>query len=225
MEMTKSNFLSILCFVVIALLAISAFSSQVKATEPTNPQPADAMWFESELDALDVTLISDGYKFNLTVWLNASSASYAWQFKIYFNNTYLNASRAGYTGDGKSEFFAGLSTMPVSPVIDNNVGSVLFGETLVGEIERDPGYGSLAWIEFEVTNATMLQQLIDEVSHFEFDPSLTYTYYQTPNLEKVSPDMPPFELPIIPEFPTAITLLISMFCAAAVITLIKKKIR
>ena len=160
--------------------------------------------------------------FNLTVWINTSEPSYSWQFKIYFNNTYLNATRAGYTAGSKSEFFQELTTMPVSPIIDNNAGYVLYGESLLGEAQRDPGYGSLAWIEFKVTNASILEQLVGGTSIFEFDPEKSY--YMTPTLEYGYPERPSYELVIIPEY-SSILMLVMAAASIAAIIFVKKKLQ
>ncbi|RLI03228.1 hypothetical protein DRO30_01405, partial [Candidatus Bathyarchaeota archaeon] len=154
-------------------------------SEPIEHHPADAMWIEPS--CIDLTGYTTGQKFNVTVWLNVTEASYVWQFKIYFNNTYLNAIRAGYTAGLQREFFEGLTTISVEPQIDNDVGYVLYGETLIGEGQRDPGYGSLAWIEFNVTDASILEQLVSGTSILEFDSN--WSYYMTPDLEYRYPSL------------------------------------
>lgn len=147
----------------------------------------DAMWIDPASITLDTATISPGYRFNITVYLNALSASYSWQVKLWYDTTWLDALRADYTGVGKSQFFTGLPTMPVSPVIDDAAGYVLHGETLVGTVQRNPGRGSLFWVEFKVTAAPpkggQLSTLIN------FDTSLSY--YQTPTLEKIFPKFYP----------------------------------
>jgi len=219
MVKTKERKTSIILFTVLAMI-ILLFCLQAKALEPTNPHPADAMWIESDIVELPA---NEGYMFNLTVWINTSEPCYSWQFKIYFNNTYLNATRAGYTAGSKSEFFQGQPmTMPVSPVIDNDVGYVLYGETLIGEAQRDPGYGSLAWIEFEVTDASILEQLVGNTSIFEFDSE--NSYYMTPDLEKTYPEVPSHELVIIPEY-SSILMLVMATASIATIIFVKKKLQ
>jgi len=219
MVKTKERKTSIILFTVLAMM-ILLFCLQAKASEPTTPHPADAMWIESDIVELPAI---EGYTFNLTVWINTSEPCYSWQFKIYFNNTYLNATRAGYTAGSKSEFFEGLTTMPVEPQIDNNAGSVLYAESLLGAgVQRDPGYGSLAWIEFKITNASILEQLVGGTSIFEFDPEISY--YMTPDLEYRYPEMPSYELVIIPEYSSILMLVIATASIAAVI-FVKKKLQ
>jgi len=210
---------SIILFMALALM-ILLFCLQAKASEPTVPHPADAMWIESDIAELPAT---EGYMFNLTVWINVSEPCYSWQFQIYFNNTYLNATRAGYTAGSKSQFFQEQPmTMPVVPVIDNNAGYVLYGETLLGEEQREPGYGSLAWIEFEVINASILEQLVGGTSIFEFDPQ--YSYYQTPDLGYRYPNIPSYELVIIPEY-SSILMLVMAATSIITIVFVKKKLQ
>ncbi|MCD6240392.1 hypothetical protein J7K27_02555 [Candidatus Bathyarchaeota archaeon] len=215
---TKERKTSIILFTVLALM-ILLFCLQAKASEPTTPHPADAMWIESDIAELPAT---EGYMFNLTVWINVSEPCFSWQFKIYFNNTYLNATRAGYTAGATSEFFQGLSTVPVTPQINNDDGFVLYGESLIGTAQRDPGCGSLAWIEFEVTNASILEQLVGGTSIFEFDPDLSY--YMTPSLEKRYPEVPLHELVIIPEY-SSILMLVMATASIAAIIFVKKKLQ
>jgi len=92
-----------------------------------------------------------GYKFNITVWLNTanstvSQAVFCWQIMLTFNSTLLFCTNVGYTGGSRSQFFAGLSTIPISPTIA--AGSVTHAETLIGSGSKS-GNGSLCWIEFQ----------------------------------------------------------------------------
>ena len=148
------------------ILAISIWclllTLPVNGTEPSEPHPGNAMWIEPS--SIDLTTAPIGYKFNVTVWINFTSidpGDYigAWQFCITYEKTYLNATRAGYTAGTMSQWFkdAGVTaTMPVSPVFEENYNAthnyVLFGETwLMGSRPAEGSYGSLAWIEFNVT--------------------------------------------------------------------------
>ena len=219
MVKTKERKIYIILFTALALMVL-LFCLQVKASEPTTPHTADAIWIES--DVVELPAI-EGYMFNLTVWINTSEPCYSWQFKIYFNNTYLNATRAGYTAGSKSEFFQELTTMPVEPQIDNNAGFVLYAESLLGAgVQRDPGYGSLAWIEFKVTNASMLEQLVSDTSIFEFDPDISY--YMTPDLEYRHPAVPSCEFVIITEL-SSILMLVMAAVSIATIIFVKKNLQ
>jgi len=140
----------------------------INARQETHP--ADAMWIEPA--EIDLSNLPVGYKFNITVWVNSSIATFSWQFQINFNTTYFNALRAGYTAGTTSEFFQGLFTIPVEPQIDNDVGYVLYGETLIGAAQRKPGCGSLAWIEFEVISKPAQTETV--ITKLDFSADLTF---------------------------------------------------
>lgn len=134
---------------------------------PTEPHSANAMWIEPAFK--DLTDYDVGDRFNVTAWLNLTEISYVWQIMLLFEPTYLYAARAGYTAGSTSEFFAGHTTVPVTPIIDNASGYVMYGETLLVD-SREPGYGSLCWIEFEVVSKPSEPY----EGHLHFDPSRTY---------------------------------------------------
>jgi hypothetical protein len=117
-------------------------------TSPPNIEsyPASAIWIEPAF--IDVTGKSAGSKLNVTAWANLSTASFTWQVTMYFNSTCISCTRIGYTSGSTSQFFAGHSTIPVTPIIMSN--GVSTGESLVGTDKRPVGHGSLCWFELEL---------------------------------------------------------------------------
>jgi hypothetical protein len=71
---------------------------------------------------------------------------YVWQIKIYFDPTLLNCTGAWYPSD---HVFSGKPMVPVSPVINNGVGYVVHGASLIGDASFT-GNGTLCQVEFEV---------------------------------------------------------------------------
>ena len=146
-------------FSVAAMLLLSV--STAFAGVPNEPHNANAIWIDPSTVSLTTANPAHkiGYKFNITVWANmttllpGASGIDTWQAKVYFNNSQLKALRTGYTGGTKSQFFQGLSTTPVTPLIDNPHGYVLHGETCSPSYKATPCSGSLIWIEFNVTKA------------------------------------------------------------------------
>jgi parallel beta-helix repeat protein len=61
--------------------------------------------------------VSVGYRFNTTIEIYDVAELFAWQVRIYFNNTLLNATNAYYH---PNEPIHNLNHMPVSPVIRND---------------------------------------------------------------------------------------------------------
>jgi len=161
--MKKITKLMILFALITMMLPLKAL-----ALKPNEPHNADAMWVEPS--EIDLTTVSPGYRFNVTIWVNCSKTSTAWQFMLIYNSTYLNATGCWYTAGTSSEFFQGLGTIPVEPrfnVTIWNATYVLFGESCLVNL-RDPGYGSLAFVEFEVI------EVPPEQVTFELDISTAY---------------------------------------------------
>ncbi|MEM2994796.1 MAG: CARDB domain-containing protein [Candidatus Bathyarchaeia archaeon] len=128
----------------------------VYAIVPSEPHPANAIWIEPS--TITLTDYNIGDKFNITAYLNMTTLEEgaigitAWQVVVYYNTTYIKATRVGFTGPGYtvSELFSGHSTVP-STKIEPSKSRVGCGETLLGaDYVPVPVVASLCWIEFEV---------------------------------------------------------------------------
>jgi hypothetical protein len=114
--------------------------------------PANAMWIEPTTEYFSSQAYV-GTRFNVTVWMNVTQPTSAWQFLLIYDRTLLQALRCGYTGDKKSEWSGGESVTTVSPVFASGNSSysyVLDGETLNSRASLT-GAGSLGWVEFNIT--------------------------------------------------------------------------
>jgi len=181
------NHKKILTIIVVSSIILAAIPA-INALIPSEPHDANAMWIEPSLIELNATEIAVGYKFNVTFWANSSLETKGWQFWLVYANAYINATRAGYTGPGgtKSEFMQDVTTMPLTPhmIINWNAthNRLDFGEAwLMGDYNQ-PGYGSLCWIEFEVTALPPENILVDipldiKWAYETMDPPQTYLYY------------------------------------------------
>ena len=200
--------------------------------QPSEPHPANAMWIEPSTISNDLSI---GTRFNVTVWINLTSnptgVCGAWQFKLVYDPTYLNATRAGYTGgtpyapgttSGKSEFFNNISTVPLTPLFESDY--VQIGESWmgVGDMRHVPGYGSLAWVEFEVIASPegIIEVQLDISSGHHPPTSDTYALDGDGNeiqLNVVD------AIVIIPEFPNMILLFLLICCSTIAILTAKRK--
>jgi hypothetical protein len=86
-------------------------------------------------------------KFTVNVTVENIMDLYGWQIKLFFNSSILNCTTASLPSDN---VFAGKSIVPVSPVIDNVKGYVLYGCSLLGGASTFSGNGTLCQIEFKV---------------------------------------------------------------------------
>jgi len=117
---------------------------------------ADSMYLEPATLEFKTDTTSPGQRFNVTVWLNITSANmFAWQFRLIFDSSQLKATRADYAPGPTSEWAThrtGGSTSPVTPDIGTNY--VLFTESLQGDnYVPAPVCARLAWVEFEIVAA------------------------------------------------------------------------
>ncbi|RLC76780.1 MAG: hypothetical protein DRI61_12670, partial [Chloroflexi bacterium] len=94
-----------------------------------------------------VSVTSDE-KFNLTINVNNVTDLYAWQIMLVFNTTVLNVTNAWLPWSSDYVFYGKMSVRP-GPVINNTVGYVLCGDSLMGEQETFNGSGMLCKIEFQ----------------------------------------------------------------------------
>jgi hypothetical protein len=167
-----------LSFLLLYLFVCScAYPGSVMASAVSEPHSANALWIEPS----STTLANLGDEFNLTVWLNASELTFAWQVKLVFNSSYLNITRVGYTNGVKSDFFSDHSTITVTPVIMNSENYVICGETLLSGDQRASRWGSLIWLEARLIGSPQTGQV-----NFSFsEPYGVDTFVLTPYLETV----------------------------------------
>ena len=149
------------------------------------PPPAPAVWVTPENLFFDTAHNSLGDKFNVTIWMSTTGPSYVWQVKVNFNASQIMAARVDYTGVGKSEFFAGHGTIPVTPTIDNTTGFVVHGESLVGSDSVPAGSNSLFWIEFKIMAAPQNGETLSSLISVE-DPASGNTFILDPDLNTIS---------------------------------------
>ncbi len=144
----------------LAVLLLIAFAAQpirlVQAQTPAEPHNRNAVWIEPSLLQLNISQISPNYKFNVTIWANCSASCGGWQAWLLYDKTYVNATNIGYTAETKSDFFQNISTIPINPALRSHNATfnrAEYGESWSGSGPfRSPGYGSLAWVEFNVTS-------------------------------------------------------------------------
>lgn len=219
----KWKALSIITFAVL-MLAIPL----VHAADPAVSHDADSMWIEPA--AVDVTGTSAvvGYMFNVTVWINLTETSASWQFVLAYNSNHLNATRIGYTGatGTKSDFFSNIATLPLTPIFsvyNTTHNSILFGELwgMAGPY-RDPGHGSLAWVEFNVTAVPPSGQAFTSmIGMTDVYPDGTGdTYAQQPDQSKIALTTD-YATYTIPEF-SGLAIVALLMCMATVTILARK---
>ena len=209
----------ILQLVIITLLSMSIVVP-VLALEPSEPHAANAMWVEPSTLNIPAT---EGYKFNVTVWVNVSETCGAWEVRLIYNKAHLNVTRAGYTAGSTSEFFQGKTAVPMPSyfgAVNATHNRVLLGEVILAPGPyREPGYGSLCWIEFQVINASLIPE--GEVVEVKLDISSIETYVLDDKGNYIYPNTYN-ALVVIPET-GMLTIVIAMLTVSAILVVTKKK--
>jgi len=187
--------------VTLMIAALMMSMAPAFAGVPNTTVPADAMWIEDDNKDLDGNyslvnlttanpLHTTGFKFNITVWLNITSANvFAYSIGLNYNKTilgvngmreYLKAVRAGCTDPpAPSQFMEpNATTFPAAQVDTSYLGNgtVLCTETFSGEDFRAvPRVGSTIWVEFEVLKTPGKNEVIEGVFNISmYEPGDTW---------------------------------------------------
>jgi len=102
------------------------------------------------VNAFDTATTSVGYKWNITVWVKDVTDLYAYQGRMNYNSTMINATGAWLPTWDSQWVFYGRPAISPPPVLGN--GSVIFGDSLM----VGPGFsgtGKLAIIEMKILTA------------------------------------------------------------------------
>jgi len=198
------------------ILALLLLVISVNATEPTEPHSANSVWIEPSTVSPDSVTV--GTMFNVTVWANCSVNCGGWQVWLVYPKEYINATRAGYTAGAKSEFFQSINTIPVTPVLKSHNTThsrVEYGESWAGTgSKRSPGYGSLCWIEFNVTSTNGLDETL---SFHAYTGDIRRTYLINGDTsEKVDLDIYPAV--VVQEFSIVILMIFTLLSLAMIIS-------
>ncbi len=163
------------------LLLASMLASTLISANSVRAQsmPLDSMWVSPSTIAYSTNNASVGTLFNFTVWANMDNDTYEWQVTMNFNASIFQEVACGYSAGATSAYFAGHQTVPVTPVVDNVGGSILFGESLSGATDYAPEENaSLMYVEFNITTMPTTTTLS---YNGVFDINATGTFFDDTN--------------------------------------------
>ena len=137
------------------LISLIAMTARLTYADTSNqPHAADAMWVEPSSVTFDTSNATLGQKFNVTVWLNISSAwtAFSYQIALHYNRTQLQCTRTGFTAGTKSQFFVGHATSGYTTIDTSFLGngSILASESSLDTNQSGPHADSLIWAEFQI---------------------------------------------------------------------------
>ena len=210
------------------ILLLSLMIIPVYASVPSEPHNADAMWVEPSSITFTPANATVGQKFNVTVWLNITSANvFSHSIGLRYNRTQLKGVRGGFTSPPGSEFMKPNATTPAGPIIDTSYlgnGTVLATETCSGEdFIPTPRVGSLIWIEFEILLMPTEGEYTSKFDITRDYPGDTWVFDQ--NLNPIEITTHDGNYTIIPEFSNLIILLMFFAFTLFALAFEKKRIR
>jgi hypothetical protein len=183
---TKVEVLVLFCLSITLILALGYQFYGNVLVESYEPHAADAMWVEPSSLTFTEYNGSIGRLFNITVWLNITSANVLnYQIALLYNRTQLRGVRGGFTNGTTSQFMQGHITSTAGPTIDTSFlgnGSVLAFETCLGlDFIPTPRAESLVWLEFEIISTPPESETF--TSKFDIttkNPDKTWVYNPEP---------------------------------------------
>jgi len=125
--------------------------------------PTGVFWIEPSEVTPDGN--SEGFRFNITAWVNVTELSFCWQVDLHFDKTCIVPTNAGFTGIAGSQFFSEHKAVGAIELWWSDC-VILIGEALLTG-SRAPGLGSLFWVEFEIVRPTTAVSI-------SFDRTWTY---------------------------------------------------
>jgi len=132
-------------FLTSLIVAILLSATLLKMANPVYSTPSTVIHVVPS--SLIDTGIEPGQKITFTIKVTDVVDLYTWQIKIMFDPKVLECTEAYYPTD---DIFAGKRTAPSSPIINNDEGYVLYGNSLVGAVPGVSGDGKLCVLEFNV---------------------------------------------------------------------------
>jgi hypothetical protein len=175
------QFIKALSVILVALLGISVMPAI------SNAYNVVTMWLDPSSKSLNTAEHSIGYKFSITVWLDAADKNVgSWQFYMIYNKNYLNVTSYTLSGPGGtiSQFFYNSGTTTFVPPVAKGSHNATHNYLQMGEswLSGPPGtgVGTLAIIQFEVVGVPpkggVIQSAIDISTGFAEGMTLVQEY-------------------------------------------------
>jgi hypothetical protein len=98
----------------------------------------------------ETTAIGDTFTVNISTSGWELPGLYAFEFKLYYDPTLLNITKAGYPTD---HFLSKYSNFPTPVIINHEAGYALYGCVLLGDVPGSTGSGVFAYATFQIIKA------------------------------------------------------------------------
>jgi hypothetical protein len=205
------------CLLMLGLLSImSCWLSLAAYAQPRSNTPAILTMDPTSVTTDPVSISANVTEsFNVTISVADVSNMFAWQVKITFDNNIIECANAFYPPDN---IFASQQTSPVSPVIQNSSGYVLFGASLQGGAEGVNGGGKLCVLTFVAKNGG--------TSPLNFSLTGTgYSYLLDSDLNDIPTQFQNGTVNVVPEFSNVAIMITFVALSSAAAVLLRAKTR
>jgi len=137
---------SFITLILMMSLSFAVFPIQGQGTPKVSVVPGDNIF------STETTFVGDTFTVNIATSGWEDPGLYSFELKLYYDNTLLNATDAIFPSD---YFFswAGDDLFKVPIDINREIGYVLFGLTLLGDLPGSTGSGVLGTVTFEIITA------------------------------------------------------------------------
>ena len=204
------------------VLLLAAAIAPTYADTPSFPHNADAMWIEPASISLTPSMV--GQLFNVTGALNMTEEIYAWQTKMFFNQTLVNCTRAGFTSGATSNYFKGHTTTATTSINYAQSFVSLF-ETAMGlDLIPGPHNGTLFWTEFTIVSVPANLNTVLNISR-EAGTNSSYSTWVLFSDSSTFLPFTPYDAIITPEFSTILILPALMAATAGALIVSKRMSR
>jgi len=110
-------------------------------------QAGTEIYLIPSVNAFDTATVSVGYKWNITVWVKDVTDLFAYQVRMYYDSTMINATGAWVPTWDPIWVFYGKTTVGLLPIFGSDY--VQIGDSLLG-VNKFSGAGKLGIIEFQI---------------------------------------------------------------------------
>jgi hypothetical protein len=143
--MNKKSRLFGAVFIIMLLLCMIPKMLPAASAQP----PAPSFWVDPATETFTTDNAAVGTLFSVTVWGSVAVNTAGWCVQLGFDSSELQVVSASLVND----FFPGHTYVSFGPQTDNEAGTILAGEILLGNGSVEPMSGRLITVTFEITAA------------------------------------------------------------------------
>jgi len=190
----------LLVLVLMLSLNFGVFPAFGQATPKIFVEPKDNIF------STETTVVGDTFTVNISTSGWELPGLYAYEFKLHYDPTLLNITKAGYPTD---HFLSKENNFPTPVIIDYEAGYALYGCVLLADVPGSTGSGVFAYATFQIIKAPPLagtvscDLTIDGITFLDPDGNSMESDVEHGYYEFAAPRPPIPQLKVEPDYVTA----------------------